>query len=112
MVCGKASRKKPETRRVMSMRGRPNSSWGMASRPVTRREASSRTRRMPSRARAWPVSQARRERDLRAALRALRVLIDAALGVDLHHEQARAALIDVMTVKPGELAPANPGVET
>lgn len=52
------------------------------------------------------------ERDLPAALGALGVLLDAALGVDLHHEQARAPYVDAVAVQAGELTPAQPGVET
>lgn len=42
-----------------------------------------------------------RERDFPTALGTLRILLDAAApGVDLHHEQARAALIDAVSVQP------------
>ena len=50
MTCGNASRKKPEIRTVTSTRGRPSSSVGITSRPVTRREASSHSGRTPNRA--------------------------------------------------------------
>lgn len=55
-MCGNASRKKPEMRSVTSIRGRPSSAYGMGSRPVTRREASSQTGRMPSSANASAMS--------------------------------------------------------
>ena len=51
MTCGNASRKKPEMRTVTSMRGRPSSSRGTISNPVTRRDASSQTGRVPINAR-------------------------------------------------------------
>lgn len=52
-----------------------------------------------------------RERDLPATPGALGILLAAPLGVDLDHEEARAALVDAVTVKAGELAPAQSGVD-
>lgn len=57
------------------------------------------------------LQDVRRERDLSTALGALGILLDAALGVDLHHEQARAALVDAVAVEAGEFSPAQSGVE-
>ena len=53
---GKASRKRPETRKVTSTRGRPRTERGRISKPVTRREVASQRGRAPRRARAWAMS--------------------------------------------------------
>ena len=53
---GKASRKKPEIRKVTSTRGRPRTAAGITSNPLTRREASSHTGRAPISASAWAMS--------------------------------------------------------
>lgn len=56
-ICsGKASRKKPEIRKVTSTRGRPRTASGMISYPVTRREAMSQTGFAPISAKAWAIS--------------------------------------------------------
>src|SRR5690606_29721098 len=47
-----------------------------------------------------------REWDLPAAPGALGILLDAPLGVDLDHEEARATLVDAVTVKAGKFAPS------
>ena len=56
MTCGNASRKKPEMRTVTSIRGRPSSSSGTTSSPLTRRDASSQRGRTPISARTSAMS--------------------------------------------------------
>ena len=51
-----ASRKKPDTRKVTSTRGRPRMDMGSTSKSLTRQLPSSHLGRTPSKAKAWAMS--------------------------------------------------------